>query len=912
MKPRILLIAFFTLIVSLVYAQEGGISGKVVNRTRRVSIDGAKVVLQTTPYRSVFTNMDGTFTFKAVPAGDYKMTIEAGDFQDVTISVKVGETMKDIGLVSLSPEVAMGSIDDAAFSEFDTESSNDAQVTPIALSASKDVFDNIAGYKFGDRRFRPRGVETSLADVSVNGIYMNDALTGYTPWSLWTGLNEVTRNQEVTSGLTPADYGIGDVIGTTNINMTASNIRKGFRSSVVNASGQYRLRVMATYASGEMDNGWSYALSASTRQGGNDWVKGVYYNAWAYYGSVEKKLDYCSRLALTVFGSPTIRGVQSASTQEVYDLVGSNYYNANWGYQAGDKRNARVRNNHEPVAILNYSYEPNEKFKLSAAVSYRFGRNGYSALDWYDAQDPRPDYYRNLPSYYEDDPLKQEYVREGWMTDWNIRQIDWDRMYNVNYNSTSTENVLGTRSKYVVEERMTNQNDINAKIQIVNLIRSNSKIAAGVNYRWNRTEYFKRMKDLLGGSYWLDVDQFAERDFGMIGSEIQNNLNDPNRLIQKGDKYGYDYYAHIRNVNVWANYGFNTRVIDGYVGAEGGHNRFWREGLYRKGLFPNNSYGDAKKQNFWTYMVKGGLTFKISKAHQISINAGYTERAPFFQDAYISPRTRNSTISGVTTEKSFSGDLNYMMRLPWIKMRLTGFYTTVKDQTKLISFYDDLNGSYTNFAMSGINQLNTGLEFGFQAPLVKGITLQGALNYGYYKYTSNPLVTQTVDNSDVVLVNNERVYWKNYKIGGTPMTAANLGLNYRSSKNLFVGVDVNYYDAMYIDMNPLYRTDYAHRGLTDAESQQMAKQEMFPHAFLLNANIGKSWYINRIYNLGFSLEVKNILNNQSIKTGGYEQMRLHKVTNPNNSQDILRYTRFDSKYFYMFGTTYYLNVYFRF
>lgn len=83
----------------------------------------------------------------------------------------------------------------------------------------------------------------------------------------------------------------------------------------------------------------------------------------------------------------------------------------------GDKRNARVRNNHEPVAVLNYYYDPSDKFQLSASVAYRFGKSGYSALDWYDAPNPRPDYYRNLPSYYADDPAKAAEVREGWLTD---------------------------------------------------------------------------------------------------------------------------------------------------------------------------------------------------------------------------------------------------------------------------------------------------------------------------------------------------------------------------------------------------------------------------------------------------------------------------------------------------------------
>lgn len=43
----------------------------------------------------------------------------------------------------------------------------------------------------------------------LNGIRFNDAMTGYGPWSLWSGLNDATRNQENVTGLEMMDYGIG-------------------------------------------------------------------------------------------------------------------------------------------------------------------------------------------------------------------------------------------------------------------------------------------------------------------------------------------------------------------------------------------------------------------------------------------------------------------------------------------------------------------------------------------------------------------------------------------------------------------------------------------------------------------------------------------------------------------------------
>ena len=68
--------------------------------------------------------------------------------------------------------------------------------------------------------------------------------------------------------------------------------------------------------------------------------------------------------------------------------------------------------------------------------------------------------------------------------------------------------------------------------------------------------------------------------------------------------------------------------------------------------------------------------------------------------------------------------------------------------------------------------------------------------------------------------------------------------------------------------------------------------------------------------------MNNILNCQTIRTGGYEQMRLNKISDPilfpnaEEGMSIVQkpttYSRFDSKYFYMNGLNYYLNIYFRF
>ncbi len=924
-------------------AQQGGVSGKVVSRNGSEALSNVEITIEKLGV-TVKSDSNGDFRFADLPNGDYTLSFSTPEFEDLELLVKVGDDERKLKAVFLSPLVMGRMVDDAFFAEFDSDSSSsDAQSLPTALGSSKDLFNNIAGYRFSEMRFNVRGYDSPYSDIMLNGIRFNDALTGYGPWSLWSGLNDATRNQESYTGAEMSEHGIGSIGGMTNINARASQMRKGFRFSLSNANMMYRLRAMVSYASGLLDNGWSYAFSASTRQGGNGYVDGVYYNSYAYFASAEKLFDGGHSVGLTVLASPSERGALQASTQEAYDLFGNNYYNPNVGLQAGDLRNSRVRRTHEPIVMLNYIWDINEQTRLNAATSIRFGKNGYSALTWSAGSDPRADYYRYMPSN------AFNFIIPGTTSDQTIHfdileyaqkasvwtgRMDFDAMYHKNqYIETDDPYLVENystehRSSYMLEERHTDQIDYNFAANINHIINDKMRIIGGANLRVNRTSYFTEVLDLLGGDYWYDVDKFAERDMPDVISR-QNNLdyylaNGHAPVVREGDKYGYYYRAHVMESNAWAQYQYTKGNFNIGVGAEGGYTTMHREGMWRKGLFPENSLGDSEKLDYITYTGKVSAGYRIAAEHSFELNAIYSEQAPKFSSSFVSPRTRNSTTPGLTTEKIMGGDLTYNLSLPYVKARVSGYYSTINDQAKVISFYDDTSSSFTNFAMSGIDERYYGVELGISVPIYQGLSLVGALNWGDYTYTSNPDFVQTIDNVDkVVLV--DKVNWEGMHVESTPQIAANIGLDYRAPRNWFIAANLNYYDKRYLSMNPMYRTSEAVSYYTDvltnpasSTEQQveavlgikdMRAQEEFGADFTLGASVGKNWYINYNYMVGFSFEVKNILNNQDIKTGGYEQMRLNKIRTEGGET---KYTRFDSKYFYMLGTTYYLNLYVRF
>ena len=984
---KILSVIAAVLCVSSLFAQTsdwGGVKGTVVNRAGRAPVANAALTLSQggETVASTVSDEDGKFLLEGLPNGMYDMTVQANGFLDAHVNVTVEGYVKDLIFVGMVVEQVVAEVDDSNFAEFDMDDSG-FEDSPSILFESNDPFTNIASYGFSNIRFKNRGYTSESQDVYVSGIPMNDAITGYSPFSLWSGLNEATRAKETTVGNEVSDYGFGGYNGVTNINGMPSAVRPGWRFSALTNSALYRLRLMATYASGQLDNGWSYAFNVSARVGGNDWVDGVYYRNFAYYFGAEKKFGDVHKIGLVTFAAPGQRGAQNASTQEVYDLMGDNMYNSNWGYQNGKVRNARVRKTFEPVTILKYTATPSDDLEASATVLWRTGKNGYTAMDWYDAPDPRPDYYRNLPSYYwMDDPDygRQNSEKAAWAQyawEENIPEythLNWDRLYNVNWNNYDAHGLR--RSKYIIEERRVDQNDINVGANLKWSAGKAFTLTGGINYKWNRTEYYKKLDDILGGDYYVNIDSFAERDYASNPAMVQNDLdyylaNGAAEVLHQGDKYGYDYYANVRRAGIWANGDINLGNFKANIALQGGYESFWRDGLVRKGLFPGlnedgsefvidgkslttyeivngepqaiTSKGKSAVSDFLTYSAKLGLQYHFAGGHRIYANGAYFNDAPTFAQSFISPRTRNSLVPNLETVKTMSGDINYQYSNNGYNVRVTGYYTKIMDQTDMMSFYDDSQNSFTNFAMSGIDQRHMGIELGFKVPLpVQGLSFEGALSWGEYIYTSTPRMTQTIDNSAEVIVDNQPVpYWASHPVfkkhtdesgvvtyetdvegdpivesyqkhyvPSTPQLAADLGLNYRTNSYWFFEVDAQYFAKSYLDMNPLYRTDLAVNGpdgiFTPVEVEYMAAQEEFDPVFLVNLSVGKSWYINRKYNFGFSLNVQNLTNNRYVKTGGYEQTRLI------DSESAERYYRFDSKYFYMQGLNYMLNLYFRF
>ncbi len=940
--PR-MLVLFFMFCSGWVLGQST-IKGTIQDMNNKATLAGALVELKDTDFYAQ-TNSTGVFEITDIPAGTYTVVFTAEGYASIekSVTLKAGE-VKNLGIVPIrnigedNPD-AEDIIPTIMLSDEDLDgASASTQSISGILNANRDVFTSKVAFAWSASRFRIRGYGSENTVAFMNNVPMNDLESGRPSWWSWSGLNDVMRNRASSIGLENTAYTFGDIGGSSSIDSRAGSQRRGTQLTYSLSNRSYEHRVMLTHSTGLLPSGWALSASGSWRYSENGaYVKGAHYNAASYFLSVEKRTGKHS-LSFTAMGAPSVRGKGAPAVQEMFDLTGDNYYNSNWGYQTDGKtgerqlRNSRVTTSHQPLFILNHEAEVSEKVRISTAASYQFGIYGTSALEWYDALDPRPSYYRNLPSYIED-PSQQSRAIDDYTSNPDLLQVDWDRLYDINRNAyDSVENVngiagntvYGRRARYVVEQRRYDSQKANANILINANATDYLNIDGGLTYQFYNSRNFKVMEDLMDADFYLDINRFVERDSGIVGENdsYQNDLANPNRLIKEGDEFGYDYEAFIHKGSAWAQFNFSFDKIDFFVSGMGSFTSFWRKGNLQNGQFPDNSLGKSPAKNFLNHSVKGGATYKVNGRNYFFVNAVHQTKAPLFRYAYISPRTRDQIADNLQSSTNYSVEGGYVLKAPNYKFNITGYYAIFEDEFFQRSFYQDFGGSqsgiggnFVNYVMSGVNKRHMGLEIAGEVNLGGNVTWSAAAAIGEYVYTSRPTAQTYLDNDPFTVREEQKIYIKNFYVPNTPQLALNTGIWWRAPKFWSFSANINYTAGAYSDMYFNRRTVSAvsltgdiptfSQGALAADSdlsRQILDQENLGGNFTADIFIRKSWKIKKLF-FTLSLGINNITNNTMIRTTGFEQFRFDYVT-----KDV---DAFPSQYYYGYGINYMLNLSFR-
>ncbi len=944
MRGTNFILLLWLLVITKTSAQETSLKGIVVDATTYDPVAKVNVSIKSSSVE-IITDEEGKFflSSKNFPLGDQILIFSKQGYITQRIPVIIYQfEKKDMDLIPLRIDVNREQLEIGTISLSDNELNEDEgsfdNISGL-LQASRDVFLNAAAFDFSATFFRPRGFNSEYGKLLINGIEMNKLFNGRPQWGNWGGLNDVQRNQVFSMGLTASEVSFGGLAGTTNIIMRAAEYSKGGKVSYAASNRSYKGRVMGTYNSGELQKGWAFSVSASRRFANEGFNQGTLYDANAIFVSIGKKLNKMHSLNFTGFYTPNIRGKSSANTQEVFDMKGRGY-NSFWGYQGKKIHNSRVREIKEPVFMLNHYWTISDKLELNTNFAYQFGKIGNSRIDFGGTRlvtgpneqesfvgggsNPDPAYYQKLPSYFlrfENDEnyeaayrAQEEFIEDG--------QMDWQDLYDANYTSISN----GGNSIYVIAE---DRND--DKLFLTNSIltaKFNENITLNSAFKFTslKSANFASIKDLLGGTGYLDVDFFAEGDAeNPVAERGQSDLLNWNRIAGEGDRYKYNFELNADIFETFAQAQFKYNRIDFYTAFNFSQTNYQRIGLYQNGNFPENSLGGSKKLNFFDFGLKTGANYKFTGRHLFDINAAWFTRAPNLRNSFSNSRQNNNVVTNLSSEKIKSLDLSYRYRAPKLKVRLTGYFTQVNDATEISFYYaDGLSGlgrnsttAFVQEVLSGIDKQHLGIELGIESQITSTIKLKGAAALGEYTYVNNPALYLTSDDFNAA-VDYGTSYIKHYKIAGGPQRALQVGFEYRDPGFWWFGTTVNFFSHAFVDISPLTRTT---NFVNDTDglpllnyneeiARNLLQQEQFDDYILVNAIGGKSWLIKRGRYIGFFVSLNNIFD-VVYKTGGFEQSRNANYRTLKEDQER-DHSIFDSRYWYGNGMTFYANVYVRF
>ncbi len=833
----------------------------------------------------------------------------------------MAQTTDSLGMSSAGEEQAF------TFSEAQLGEDDDMSQNVIIINSNNNIYASQVSYLFSPMRFRYRAFNQKYNEVYINGVEMNDLESGQFRYSLVGGLNRQTNSsRENTLPFENNHFGMSAMGGSTNYNFRPSNFSTGHYVALSGANRNYTLRGMYSFNSGVLQNGWAFSGSLTYRWAERGYVEGTFYNSLSYFLGAEKILNDQHRLSFMTWGSPTERASQGASTDEMYWLANDRYYNPYWGYQDGKIRNSRVVNDFQPTALLTWDWKISDRTKLVTSLTGRYSMYKGTKLN-YDGENPQPDYWKNMPSsYYDVWDTSDQFNRTdddkaNWLTAKNYmsgykrdRQINFDRLYLANQQATAQ----GKNAMYYIQAKNINNLNIALASNIAHELNRYAALNAGLQLATNKGMHFQTMEDLLGAGLFTNVNTYALGTYPSNDPRVQYDVNNPDGTVKVGDRFGYDYNILVDRALLWATYKYDRSRLHTFVSGRIAGIEMQREGKMRNGIFPNSSYGKGETARFLEGGAKAGASLNLGWGNVVTLGVGYEQKAPQASTAFVSPEMSNDFVVDLKNEKVLSAEVGYQLQTSWMKANINAYYSQVKDATEWQNFYfDDIN-SFSYVSMTGINKEYYGVEWGLNFKLSNAFSVKTIGSISEAKNTNNAQVWYISSKYGTFNDGNnhqpEVVLNKNMREAGTPLTALSLILSYHQN-GWYIDLNGNYYDRIYLSYSPAMRyesTVKLNNGFDPTTHKLIAdlSQSKGKGGFMLDLAIGKSLYLSHGRSLRINLGITNLLNNQNIVSGGYEQSRSDYSVNNDGTKNKDRVYKFSQnpKKYYVYGINGMLNV----
>ena len=575
----------------------------------------------------------------------------------------------------------------------------------------------------------PRGIKQRPATI-INGINWASSLEGGNAITSNLYLNAQFKQQSVTQNFEFDYNGFGLFSGQRYLNSAPINSRRLIQvGSGYQSQGAFQ-DIALLFSSGKVKKHWYFSFLVASQNSPSSYVANGFKKLNETSFTIERVFKYDQKFILLFWWNVLEQSRKSPYVREVYDLARDRNYSPNWGWKNGQPIYPSARYNNIPVLQFSYSKKWISNKEMQFHFGFAKGKQAKSGLDWSYAADPRPDYYKYLPSYSQDNDLSNS------LKDWiklnpSLLQINFDQINNVNNQSVNKQ------SRYIISNNNLDLNFAKSAFVFQLPISDHWHWVMGGDLNIEKGNYTNSVSNLLGGSFFYNYNSWVDESGGE--SIFQYDIKNPDKKVTTNGLWGPFYSIHNLTVSASTQLKFQQKRFDYTLGVLFGKSRMIREGFNRNGQFPESSFGKSNPLSFpfqtmtssFTYKYNGRMYFKttlfssweIPNVDKVYLNTELTALQSFFNLPVVH--------SGV--------DFAFIYRGVPEKFQFNVFFQESKGISGHRLFYHDGFNGFTYGQYGQMNTLKQGMEFVFETNLFSFFQLNATSTLGSYRITNNPL-----------------------------------------------------------------------------------------------------------------------------------------------------------------------------
>lgn len=766
---------------------------------------------------------------------------------------------------------------------------------PALLSAGQTPVNNLAQYNGFIFNWVPRGQKFNREN-NMDGINWQSNASGWNPSFTYAALYKTFHTQGGSVNNEFSDITFSNKGSSVNMSSSTLILKKSLIIGSRFSNGSFINENYIQYQSGKTNNGWHYNINTVWQQAPLGSIVVGFKNITGFSLSADKQFRKQQVFGFVFWWDKAVQGKISPSVREPYVLLNERNYNPNWGWYNGQIFYPNTKKTNVPVISLRYQKKWKENLNFNFNIGMASGKQSNAQLDWTKTIDPRPDYYKYLPSFSKDDLVKKQLI--SWFQDHpQALQINFDKLVAINQANATR------RSFYIINNKLTE----------VNLLKSSFLFHVKLNENWNsdmgfsiandQLSHTNQIDNLLGGAYFLNYNGWVD-DNG-LANNFQNDLINPDQKISVGQKWGSNYRINSIDQNAWGQIKKIASIYEINAGILLGNTKFRRVGYNQNGLFPNNSLGQSMWLNFPYQGFKFQLLNKFSGRLYLKTIFYFQSESPNSSSVFLDPALSPALASFILPKQDRGASLSLFYRGVKAKLSLSGFYSAVRNEFDKNLFYHDAYFAFVYGMVGQIKSIYKGIEFNIETELPGFIQLSAASSFGKYYIVNNPLYEIILSN-DLFKIETGTLNLKNLPASTSPPIVQALSINFQPNYSFRLGLTGVYSMRRSIDYNYFKRSSFLKNQITDELLwNQMCAPNYLSDQLVVNGFLSQNFILKRKsknYQCRLNMSVRNLFNTL-IPILVFEQSRFDYVGK--NIQ------KFPLKYLYDQGLTYSIGIQFQ-